>query len=114
MPSLPRSLLSLRASARPPNGVVVAHFDTAGAMRRQRFEFGPAGRLRRLETRAVDGSMLWAASFDDYESIGDSAFAHEVVLVFPDSDTRARVRLHDVALNPPLAPEAFVLKVPGG
>jgi outer membrane biogenesis lipoprotein LolB len=111
---LPDEGLSLRDSARHPNGVVVAHFANAGDMRRQRFEFDPAGRLRRLETRAVDGSMLWAASFDDYESIGDSAFAHEVVLVFPGSDTRARVRLNDIAHNPPHAPEAFVLKVPGG
>ncbi len=111
---LPEEGLSLRDSARHPDGAVVAHFANARDLRRQRFEFDPAGRLRRLETRAADGSMLWAASFDDYESVGDSAFAHEVALVFPGSDTRARVRLRDVVLNPPLAPEAFVLKVPGG
>jgi hypothetical protein len=109
---LPEAELGLTGSARQSDGAVVAIY-TGPKGRSQRFEFDPRGQLRRVETRSQAGSLVWEARFGDYEPVGERSFAHEIRLAFPRADTRARLRLRGVQLNPELAPEAFVLKVPG-
>lgn len=121
---LPQPGLVLRKSERSADGALVAAFEDGDGSFGQRFEFDAEGRLRRVETRAgrllgadadaEDGSVLWDVRYDDYDDVDGSPYAHDVALAFPAFDTHARVSMHQVELNPELAPDAFVLNVPGG
>lgn len=111
---LPQPGLQLQGSQRSADGAVVAEFGDHDGGWGQRFEFGPDGRLRHVETHSGTGDVLWDARYDDYDDVDGSVFAHDVALDFPGLSTRARVRLHDVQLNPELTPDVFVLQVPGG
>ena len=84
--------------------------DADGSTRR-RMGFDAEGRLRWMEALG-NGEVEWRASFDRYELIGDTPFAHTITLDVTAGSTHAEISLRDVELNPELSPDLFRLRLP--
>ncbi len=86
------------------DGTVRVALAAPGGPERRRLVFDKEGRLREIEVLAPDGELEWTAGFDEYAPVGGVAFAHEITLYVAAGETRARIRLRDVELNPELPP----------
>jgi len=79
---------------------------------RRRIAFDAEGRLRETELLEPDGSTRWRATFADYERVGDTSFAHSIVLDVAADGTHVEISLRDVELNPELPPGIFRIRAP--
>ena len=84
--------------------------DVEGSVRR-RMSFDAEGRLRWIEA-VGDGEVEWRASFDRYQRVGDTPFAHSITLDVAAGRTHAEISLRDVELNPELSADIFRLQLP--
>ncbi|HME69824.1 MAG TPA: hypothetical protein VKM54_08145 [Myxococcota bacterium] len=110
-PRVPPGLVPTQALRLHDGGIRVAMGDALGPSQRV-LEWGPDGRLRRLETRTPGDSILWQAEFSEWQRVGGEWFAYAVALHFPVSKTEVELTFRDVELNPDLPSDAFVLPGP--
>ncbi len=104
------SLVPLAALGSDDGSIRIHLADADGSVRR-RMSFDAEGRLRWIEA-VGDGEVEWRASFDRYELIGDTPFAHAISLDVAARRTHAEISLRDVELNPDLSPDIFRLRLP--
>jgi hypothetical protein len=112
LPAPDRSLAPVAALGDGNGGVRVDLADAGGRVRR-RVDFDAEGRLRWLEVFDTAGALAWRAEFDEYAPVGGEPFAHTVSLEVSAGQTRAKISLRDVELNPELPPDIFRLRAPG-
>lgn len=106
----------LGAHARPgsaallSDGNVWVELEDGEGVGLRRLRFDDEANLREFEVRAPAGELAWRALFDDYRTVGESRFAHDIVLDFPAASARAEISFQQVELNPPLPPGTFALE----
>jgi hypothetical protein len=110
-PRVPPGLVPTQALRLYDGGIRIAMGDALAPSQRV-LEWGPDGRLRRIETRTRGDSILWQAEFSKWQRVGDDWFAHNVALHFPVSKTEVELTFQDVELNPQLPSDSFVLHGP--
>lgn len=110
-PVASKSLVQGRAEERPDGSIRVQLDDARGQMR-QRFDFDPDGRLRRLEEWDPRANPLREFVWDDYRDVEGADFPHKLALHFPRMGGEATFHFQRVELNPDLPDEVFVLDVP--
>jgi hypothetical protein len=108
---LPDPALAILAAYGDGTGGVRLELGVAPDRLRRRVRFDAQSRLRWLEVFDDRGAPLWSVEFDDFSSVGGVDFAHAVIVETPES--RARISLRDVELNPELSPDIFRLRAPG-
>lgn len=84
------SLLLASAAGLDDGGVRIDRVDTEGVLR-QRIDFDAQGRLARVEAYEPGERLLWSAEYRDYRDAAGLAFAHEIVLWFPSSQTQVEL-----------------------
>lgn len=110
---LPPPGARVESAAQLPEGGVRVELRVPGAPERERLEFDADARLRGWARLDRGGEVLSEARFDDYQALGDDAFAREIGLFDRSSGARARLRFAQVELNPALPPGVFDLAVGG-
>ncbi len=110
VPRADPSLVPVVALGTREGSVRIDLADANGSVRR-RVGFDAEGRLRWIEA-VGDGEVEWRASFDRYELVGDTLFAHAISLDVAAGRTHAEISLRDVELNPELSPDIFRLRPP--
>jgi hypothetical protein len=104
--------LRIGASLRFADGGTRVPLRDAEGRTRMQLDFDAEGRLRRCEQWTLFGDAEWTAELDDYRDLAGTPFAFEVKLHFPVHASEAVLRFREVELNPELAPELFVLRLP--
>jgi hypothetical protein len=109
-PQADPSLVPVVALGSADGSIRIDLADADGSVRR-RMGFDAEGRLRWTEVVRND-EIEWRATFDRYELVGDTPFAHAISLDVAAGNTHAEISLRDVELNPQLSPEIFRLQLP--
>jgi len=107
-----RAWLRSGAFALLDDALAVEYAD-AGGVRRQRFEFDAAGRLRSARSYDEIGREIWRAGYDDYRDLQGSEFPFFVLLESVRVDATAKFVFQNVQLDPALSNELFQLESPG-
>jgi hypothetical protein len=74
-----------------------------------RVRFAPAGDLAEVRVLEPSGEPRWIASYAGWREASGGRYPFDLVLEFPATDTRARLELSSVELNPELDPALFRL-----
>jgi hypothetical protein len=109
---LPEPGLVLVRAEGTQQGNVRLSLAAPGGEERTRLRFDGEGRLLQVETLAEGGDVEWSAVFGDYAPVGGVPFAHSITLTVAQGDTRARIRLRDVELNPELPAGVWSIRPP--
>lgn len=108
----PGDALEPAAASVDASGAVTVSLDDRRGRRRQRFVFGPDGRLRLQENWNEAGEPTWDARFGDYRALEGGPFAGSLELHFARAGARARVEFRSFEINPELPAGVFSLEAP--